>query len=240
MSFDSPWWVHFTRQWFRIAFHDAWAATFGWAAVPSGVAMLILSQHLRLSFSENWTGALIYALCGAFIAWFVAVLASLLITAPFKAYCSLEPFTVSIDDLRRAPDFICNDKLHGYNATVIVRNRSVNHLLGCSLHVVDIQPSTPLKFHRFVEQFDLPPRSEKRIPFAYWFSREQPNSDDETIGISGPVGPGFGGNVLRIPVADYVVTLRIQAPEGCSKKCLSRLWVDAAARRLHATLLSAD
>jgi hypothetical protein len=75
----------------------------------------------------------------------------------------------------------------------------------------------------------------KHVVIAYWVSREEPYTDDTTIGICGPVAAGCGGNILRLPISDYILTIKVGAPDSRYKLIRCHLWIDTAARRLRAS-----
>jgi hypothetical protein len=89
---------------------------------------------------------------------------------------------------------------------------------------------------RFVEKFDRPPNTTKRVTLAYWFQRDQPNKDDPSIGICGPVSAGFGGNVLRIPLAKSKIDVVVASTEGRSKSIEFFIWVETESRDLKSRL----
>ncbi len=233
------WFSRFLRYWFQFAMSDATTAAFGWAAIPSGALLLGAMRYwgIQMSPSPQLSEVLLYALAGAGAAWFIAFSVHLVVLAPIKAYRAVEPFVTSIDDVIRSPEFIANNEMHGYTASVVIRNRSSTHLLDCHVYILDIEGTNPVHYPRFVDKFDLLPHEEKHVAIAYWFSREAPNTDDTTIGISGPVAPCFGGNVVRIPISDYRVSIKVQAGDSRSKEIQCRLWVDTPRRRLRAECL---
>jgi hypothetical protein len=131
-----------------------------------------------------------------------------------------------------SPEFVRSDRLHIYNATLIIKNRSSRYLIDCHVHIVEITGIDEKQFPRFIASFDLPPGEKKHLTIAYWSARDEPYTDDGTIGISGPAGSGFGGNILRIPVSDYIFKIRVWIPDSRSKSIRFHLWIDATARKL--------
>jgi hypothetical protein len=96
-------------------------------------------------------------------------------------------------------------------------------------------PVTDQKYDRFIDKFDLPPGETKHVVIAYWVSREEPYTDDTTIGICGPVAAGCGGNILRLPISDHILIIKLGVPDSRSNLIRFRLWIDTAARRLRAS-----
>jgi hypothetical protein len=230
----------FLRHWLSFAVKDATSAAFGWAAVPSGAVLAVAASQLGFKpvQGQAWSDILLYALAGAGAGWVVAFVLNLLVFSPLKALYLIRPFVVEISDQIRAPDFIFNDKMRGYNATLLVKNRSTSHLMDCAVHIDEVTDDRGLSFSRFVEKFDLPPKTTKHVLFAYWFSREPPHTDDDGIGLNGPVGAGFGGNVVRLPMGQHTLHIRVQVPDYRIKRVSCQVWVDPVARRLNAKALN--
>jgi hypothetical protein len=233
------WGVQFLRYWTEFAFRDAAAATFGWAAIFGSAFVLGALRYrgfqMNPSQSPQWSEVLFFAFAGAGAAWCIAFVVNFFIVSPIKAYRVMKPFVLSISDAIMSSEFVRNDQMRGYNATLIIKNRSSRYLIDCHVHIVEITGIDAKQFPRFVANFDLPPGEKKHLTIAYWFAREAPYTDDETIGISGPAESGFGGNILRIPVSDYIFKIRVWVPDSRSKLVGCRLWIDAAARKLKAT-----
>jgi hypothetical protein len=90
---------------------------------------------------------------------------------------------------------------------------------------------------RFVEKFDLPPKSKKIVFVAYWFSREPFHPDDKDIGLSGPVSESFDGNICRHPGPAAILHIRIDPQDSDAKDVHCRVWIDEIERRLRAAAL---
>ncbi|MFZ3326981.1 MAG: hypothetical protein WA231_14290 [Methylocella sp.] len=172
-----------------------------------------------------------YALAGAGAAWCMSVLVNFLYFAPRKAYKVMNPFSLSVSD-SIITAFIRNETTKGYEATIIVKNRSCRPLLDCYIHICDISETDKKLYPRYVDKYDLPAGEIKYVTFAYWFSRETPYNDDAEIGISGPVAACFGGNVLRIPIKTYTVKIRASVPGSRFKELDCLIWVDTIGRRI--------
>lgn len=151
----------------------------------------------------------------------------------------MQPLVLSVADDVRSPDFTFNDQFRGYSVATIVQNRSDVHLKDCSAYVMNAPLYDGSTGPRFVEKFDLPPKSKKTVFIAYWFSREPPNPDDKDIGLTGPVGACFGGNVCRVPGTETILHIRIHPQEMDAKDVCCRVWIDESERRLRAAPLPA-
>jgi len=218
----------FLGHWCRIAVLDALAHVFGW---PTLVSAVVLAYFLpRLGFeaianpvANNFASALV-----SFVLAFIVYV----IRALFKAYRLLRPLVVTVTDDIRSLDMDFSEKFRGHNVTVIVRNRSGAYLKDCVAYVMNAPCGDGSIFPRFVEKFDLPPECQKNVCVAYWYSRELPNIDDKEIGLPGPSGAGFGGNVCRLPGSEAVLQIKIQAQNIDSKDIQCRVWIEQTSRRL--------
>ena len=113
----------------------------------------------------------------------------------------------------------------------IVQNRSDVHLKDCIAYVRNAPQHDGSRLPRFVETFDLPPKSKKTVVVAYWFSPELRNTDDKDAGNC------FGGNVCRVPGTETNLHIRIDPQDAESKHVHCRMWVDTSAGKLRAEQL---
>jgi hypothetical protein len=173
----------------------------------------------------------LYALAGAGAAWCISILVNFLYFAPRKAYKVMNPFSLSVSD-SITTNLIRSGTIRGHEATIIVKNRSCRQLLDCYIHICDISETDKTLYPRFIDKFDIPAEETKYVTFACWFSRDSPYNDDTEIGVSGPVAPCFGGNILRIPLKTYTIKIRASVPDARTKEIDCFLWVDPTERRL--------
>ncbi|MEK0233023.1 hypothetical protein [Ralstonia pseudosolanacearum] len=218
------------RRWLWYTIHDAFAQTFGWLTLFGGVfGGFMLAKFGVSATSDQFTNNVIGTVGG-----FVIGLGVYAIIGFFKTRRYMKPLALSITDEMRSPDFTFNERVRGYSVATIVQNRSDVHLKDCTAHVMDAPLYDGSTGPRFVEKFDLPPKSKKTVYIAYWFSREPPNPDDKDIGLTGPVAACFGGNVCRVPGTGTNLHIRIVPQDGDSKDVHCRVWIDTVARRLRA------
>ena len=145
--------------------------------------------------------------------------------ALYRARLVADPLDVQVVDNLRSPDFVFNDKVRGYSVAAIVHNRSVEHLKDCVAYITNAPLADGSIGVRFVEKFDLPPKSKRNVFIAYWFSRQPPSVDDADIGLTGPVAACFGGNVSRVPRgAELHIKIHVPEAEGRTLRC--RVWID--------------
>lgn len=226
--------IRFLRHSLYFAWTDALSAAFGWATVINAAALVYLAGRLGIAINsgQSWASILLYASACFAIGLVIAFAINFVLVAPVKAYRLMSPLVVSVSGEARSPDFVFHETARGYNSTVVVRNRSHVHLLDCTAHILDVTWHDGKKYDRFVEKFDLPPKSTKNVYVAYWFARDGEWSDDKEINLAGPVGAGFGGNRLSVPSEGTELMVKIDAPCVETKFMRCRVWVDTSLRRL--------
>ncbi|WP_321941655.1 hypothetical protein [Paraburkholderia tropica] len=220
----------FIRRWLFYTTRDAFTQTFGWLSLIGSSAGGFFLGKFGLSVPAD---ALVANFVGA-IGGFIVGFGIYAVVGFFKTRQYMQPLTLSIADDIRSPDFTCDDQVCGYSVATIVRNRSDVHWKDCTAHVMNAPLHDGTSGPRFVEKFDLPPKTSKTIYIAYWFSREPPNSDDQDIGLTGPAAACWGGNVRRVPGNGTHLHIRIRSQDTASKDVHCRVWIDKTARKLRA------
>jgi hypothetical protein len=220
----------FMRRWLWYAIHDAFAQTFGWLTLfGTSFGGFLLATLKVPATTDPMTNNVIGAVGG-----FVIGVCVYTVVGFFKTRRYMQPLALAITDDMRTPDFTFNDQVRGYSVATIVQNRSDVHLNGCTAHVMNAPLYDGSTGPRFVEKFDLPPKSKMTVYIAYWFSRELPNPDDQDIGLTGPAAACWGGNVCRVPGNGANLHIRILLQDADSKDVHCRVWIDTVARRLRA------
>ncbi|MBR7900981.1 MULTISPECIES: hypothetical protein [Burkholderia] len=223
----------FMRRWLWYTIHDAFAQTFGWLTLFGGsFGGFMLAKFGVGASNDQFTNNVIGAVGG-----FVIGLGFYAIVGFFKTRRYMQPLALSITDDVLSPDFTFNDKIRGYSVATVVRNRSDVYWKDCIAHVMNAPLYDGSTGPRFVEKFDLPPKSKKIVFVAYWFSREPPNPDDQDIGLNGPDGNCWGGNVCRVSGTGTNLHIQIRPQDADSKDVHCRVWIDRTARKLRAELL---
>ncbi len=220
----------FMRRWLLYTIHDAFAQTFGWLTLFGGsVGGFVLAKFGIRTASDQLTTNIIGAFGG-----FLLGLCVYAVVGFFKTQRYMQPLALSITDDVRSPDFAFNDQFRGYSVATIVRNRSDVHWKDCTAHVMNAPLHDGSTGPRYVEKFDLPPKSRKTVYIAYWFSREPPNPDDNDIGLTGPEAACWGGNICWVPGTGANLHIRIRPQDAESKDLHCRVWIDTTARKLRA------
>jgi hypothetical protein len=220
----------FMRRWLWYTIRDAFAQTFGWLTLFGGsFGGFILAKFGVRASSDQLTSSVVGAVGG-----FVIGVGVYAMVGFFKTRRYMQPLVLTVVDGVRSPDFTFNDQFRGYSVATIVQNRSDVHWKDCTAHVMNAPLYDGSTGPRFVEKFDLPPKSKKTVYIAYWFSREPPNPDDQDIGLTGPVAACWGGNVCRVPGSGTNLHIRIRPQDATSKDVCCRVWIDTTARKLRA------
>lgn len=220
----------FSRQWLWYTFRDAFSQTFGWLTLFGGWFGGFVLVKFGVQVATDQVTSNVVAAVGGFVIG-VAVYG---VVGFFKTRSRMQPLILTVADDIRPPDFTFNNKVRGYSVAAIVQNRSDVLLKDCSAYVMNAPLYDGSIGPRFIEKFDLPPKSKKTVVVAYWFSRQPPNPDDQDIGLTGPVAACWGGNVCRVPGRGTNLHIRIRSQDAASKDVRCRVWIDTAARRLSA------
>jgi hypothetical protein len=217
----------FVRQWLWYTFRDALSQTFGWLTLFGGWFGGFVLVKFGVQVATDQVTSNVVAAVGGFVVG-VAVYA---VVGFFKTRSRMQPLTLTVADDVRPPDFTINNKMRGYSVAAIVQNRSDVHLKDCSAYVMNAPLYDGSTGPRFIEKFDLPPKSKKTVFVAYWFSREFPNPDEKDIGLLGPASASWGGNTCRMP-GPAILHIRIHPQDADSKDISCRVWIDRNERRL--------
>jgi len=213
--------IRFFRNWLRLAAVDATAQAFGWPTLFSTATLGFVSSTFGLRVITN---PFVSAVAIALICWVLAFF-FYMFRALSRARRIADPFEVQVVDSLRSPDFVFNDKVRGHSVAAIVHNRSVEHLKDCVAYITNAPMADGSIGVRFVEKFDLPPKSKRNVFIAYWFSRQPPSVDDVDIGLSGPVAACFGGNMCRVPSGSEL-QIKVHVLDAEDKNLRCRVWVD--------------
>ncbi len=221
---------HFVRRWLWYTVRDAFTQTFGWLTLFGTSFSGFILAKLGVPAITNPLGN---NLIGGF-GGFVIGVGYYAVVGFFKTRRYMQPLALSITDDVRSPVFTFNDQVRGYSVATVVQNRSDVYWKDCTAHVMNAPLYDGSTGPRFVEKFDLPPKSKKTVYVAYWFSREPPNPDDQDIGLTGPVAACFGGNVCRVPGSGTNLHIQIRPHDADSRDIHCRVWIDTATRKLKA------
>jgi hypothetical protein len=109
-----------------------------------------------------------------------------------------------------------------------MKNLSYRQRSNCVFHVLQIAgfDNQHHTLPRFISEFSLLPGDTQQIKFLSWTTRVLPNRNDLAFMLSGPVGSGWGGNVITIPCGSHDIDIRIGVPETAPIIVRCRVWAD--------------
>ena len=222
--------ARYLHHWWDAFRYGVRGGTFGWGvAVASGIVGF--AQHAGYApaserapwwFSPSATVIAGLLVAGIFNAGF----------AFYRAWRMLKPFRVEVAAGKHQGIFP-ETAFPRQSATLNLRNLSFRQRTNCVLHVVHISDfnNEHKALPRFVCEFTLLPGEAQQIEFLYWFARSAPSDNDANLMVSGPVGWGWGGNIVQLPVGPQDIDLRIGIAEAVVVPC--SVWVNGD--RLHAS-----
>ncbi len=163
----------------------------------------------------------------AFAGLVVVAVFNALVLAPYRAWRMLNPFRIEV----------ASGQLHGeypkepfprQSAAVVVKNLSYRQRSNCVLHVLQIARFDNQRhaLPRFISEFSLLPGDTQHITILSWTTRSPPLANDPTFTLSGPVGWGWGGNIVTLPCGSHDIDLRIGVPEADAIVIHCRVWAD--------------
>jgi hypothetical protein len=133
--------------------------------------------------------------------------------APYRAWRMLNPFRIKVVSGQLDSEYPKEAFPRQY-AAVRIKNLSYRQRSNCVLHIWQIAgfDNQHHALPRFVYEFALLPGDTKEIGFLSWTTRSPPHENDSMFTLSGPTGPGYGGNVVKLPCGSYEIDIRIS---GC-------------------------
>lgn len=207
----------------RYFHHALWfgvgSAAFGWGAVVGAVILALLGFTEMI---QAWTEPIASA---AFAVMFVFAI-HFFIIAPYRAIYMLWPFSIKVVAGHLKTPYPPGP-FEPQKAALLVRNRSYLPQSGV-MHIMSIvdNASDDIQFPRFVTEFSVQPNMTRHLVFVTWTLGNPPYENDRSIFLSGPVGPGFGGNIAMLPVGSHNINLRIGIPDGVDIYIRCRVWIE--------------
>lgn len=201
---------------------------FGWGTPVTAVVIGLIQHQYGLSIwvSEQaswWLMPLINALAALVV---VAAFNALLL-APYRAWRMLKPFRIEVVSGQLDNEYP-KEAFPRQSAAIVMKNLSYRQRSNCVLHVLHIAgfDNQHHALPRFVSEFSLLPGDIQRITFLSWTTRSPPHKNDPTFMLSGPIGWGWGGNVVTLPCSSYDIDIRIGVPEAEAIVIRCRVWAD--------------
>jgi hypothetical protein len=208
--------------------HGVGGGVFGWGTPITAVVIGLIQHQYELSIwvSEQaswWLTPLLSALAalvvvGAFNA---------LVLAPYRAWRMLKPFRIEVVSGQLDGEYP-KEVFPRQCAAIVMKNLSYRQRSNCVLHVLHIAgfDNQHHALPRFVSEFSLLPGDTQQITFLSWTTRNPPLGNDPTFILSGPIGWGWGGNVVTLPCGSHDIDIRIGVPEADAIVIRCRVWAD--------------
>jgi hypothetical protein len=193
------------------------------AAIPG----LNIPQRLGLMTAGELPPWWFSPLASAAFAILIVAVFRMLVMAPYRAWCMLNPFKVTVLSGILETQYPVG-QYEPQRVALAVENMAYLKITDCTVHVmaidgVDHSNILPL----FVQQFSLDSGETKQISLIYRTFRSAPLTNDNDITVAGPVAPGYGGNILRLPASGvHVISVRIGIPETEPIDMRLKVWTD--------------
>jgi hypothetical protein len=222
-----------TRHWLLAFRHGVGESWFGWgAAAGVVVANLIISlaengSIVSLNPTSPWLTSWWFVLAATVVGGLVTVaIFNALVLAPFRTWRMLNPFRIKVVSGQLDSDYP-SGVFPRQSVAVTIENLSYQQRSNCVLHIWQIAGfDNQYGLPRFVSEFSLLSGNKQAISFLSWTTRSPPYEDDPTFMLGGLVGPGYGGNVAKLPCGTYDIDIRISVPEADSVIVRCRVWSD--------------
>lgn len=215
------------RHW-RIAFwHGASAAMFGWGTVAAGFIIAYVQPQLTF-IPRSMQASLLFTPLEGLVAGLLAVTIVYAVgVAPYRAWRMLNPFRIDVVSGQLDGEYP-KEEFPRQSAAVSIKNLSYRQRSNCVAHIwqmagFDNQHSA---LPRFITEFSLLPGDTQQIKFLSWTTRSPPHRNDSTFMLSGPIGGGYGGNVVTLPYGSHDIEITIGVPEADPYTIRCRVWAD--------------
>ncbi len=190
------------------------------------VLAYLQAYHSSLVNAENGTSGLKALLIALSLGLLGVCLYHAFVLAPYRTWRIFHPFAVKITS-GKVGENLPKAMYERYGALIQITNCSYKRREDCFLHLVGLKGCDGSnQLPRLIEKFSIEPGETKPVTFASWSKRESPLNSDKDLTICGPVTPGYGGNVFRIPSGKYEMKLRIVTSEGDEAVVQSHVWLD--------------
>jgi hypothetical protein len=201
---------------------------FGWGTVAAAVIFGYVHQRYGLFITAleqvSW---LLMPLGNAFAGLVIVAAFHALLLAPYRAWRMLKPFRIKVISGQLDGEYP-KEAFPRQSAAVVMKNLSYRQRSNCFLHVWQITgfDNQHHALPRFTSEFSLLPGDTQQIKFLSWTTRNPPHGNDPTFMLSGPIGGGWGGNVVRLPCDSHDIDIRIGVPEADAIVIQCRVWTD--------------
>jgi len=201
---------------------------FGWGTLATTLIVGLIRYQYGFSITASEQASWwLTPLANAFAALVVVAAFNALVLAPYRACRMLKPFRIEVVSGQLDSEYP-KGAFPRQSAAVVMKNLSYRQRSNCVLHVLHIDrfDNEHHALPRFVSEFSLLPGDTQQITFLSWTTRSPPHNNDPTFMLSGPIGWGWGGNVVTLPCASHDIDIRIGVPEADAIIIRCRVWAD--------------
>jgi hypothetical protein len=216
------------RHWWVAARHGVGGDMFGWGTLATTLIIGLIRYQCGLSITVSEQASWwLTPLANALAALVVVAAFNALVLAPYRAWRMLKPFRIEVVSGQLDSEYP-KEAFPRQSAAIVMKNLSYRQRSNCVLHVLHIggfdnhHHAVP----RFISEFSLLPGDTQQITFLSWTTRSPPHGNDPTFMLSGPIGWGWGGNVVTLPCGSHDIDIRIGVPEADAIVIRCRVWAD--------------
>jgi hypothetical protein len=194
------------------------------AAIPG----LNLPQRLDLMTVGEQPPWWFSPLASAAFAILIVAVFRMLFIAPYRAWRMLTPLKITVLSGLLETQYPVG-QYEPQRVAISVENMAYLKINDVTVHVmtVDCVDNSNHIFPRFVEKFSIDSGEKRQISLLYRTFRSAPLANDNDITVAGPVSPGYGGNILRLPANKVLlISVRIGIPDTDPIDMSLNVWTD--------------
>jgi hypothetical protein len=210
----------FFNHWWRAFISGAAGSGFGWAAAVAAIVLGVAAWRFQITMEPSWALPIV----AASLAIVIAIVAHLFVVAPHRAIRMLSPFSSTIS-CGYLPSAYPKHPFEPQKVALRIKNRAylprnwVVHVMS----VADVHHSFP----RLLQEVKIGPGDTVDVPIVVWTFRDAPYQSDPNIMFCGPIGWGWGGNIVSVPAnAAYTMLIRLGVPNGVTTEKRLRVKID--------------
>jgi hypothetical protein len=219
--------VRAMRHWRVAARHGVGGNMFGWGIVAAALLLGYAHQQYGFISASEQASWWFMPLASAFAGLVVVAVFNGLVLAPYRAWRMLKPFRIEVISGQLDSEHP-KESFPRQSAAIVMKNLSYRQRSNCVMHVLQIAgfDNQHHALPRFISEFSLLPGDTQQIKFLSWTTRSPPHRNDQTFMLSGPVGWGWGGNIVTLPCGSHDIDIRIGVPEADAIVIRCRVWVN--------------
>jgi hypothetical protein len=219
-------------HWWVAAGHGLGGNTFGWGIAAAALILGFAHERYGYITASEQASWWFMPLASALAALVLVVVFNAFVLAPYRAWRMLKPFRIAVVFGQLDGEYP-KEAFPRQSAAVMIKNLSYRQRSNCVAHVWQIAgfDNQHCALPRFITEFSLQPGDTQQVILLSWTTRSPPHKDSPTFILNGPVGGGWGGNVLTLPCGSYDIDIRIGVPEADAIVIPCRVWADGNSLR---------